>query len=108
MLALLFTLVVLAASASFAAAAGGQRLLPAERCAALQQQFSDALAANPLAIRRAGAEKQAGAGARLCDIKKYSPGERRLVRALSLLGVKVEIPMPASIAPEAVPQKALQ
>ena len=64
---------------------------PADRCASLEQQFTDAAAKHKDAKNLADAQKLADAGTKLCTDKKYSSGERKLIAALKDLGEKAKL-----------------
>jgi hypothetical protein len=83
-------LVVALSSAAFAATA--PKVSAADRCAALEKQFTDAAAkADPKTPKLADAQKLAADGTKLCTDKKYASGERKLIAALADLGIKVKM-----------------
>jgi hypothetical protein len=66
------------------------RLSRAERCASLEKQFSEAMKSSK-ARKNVDAQKLGEAGRKLCASKRYSLGERKLIAALTDLGVKADI-----------------
>jgi hypothetical protein len=66
-------------------------IAPAARCASLGAQFDAALPAHKDAKGVKAAEKLRADGGKLCTAKHYSSGERKIVDALKLIGVKAKI-----------------
>ena len=67
------------------------KLTAAERCASLEEQFNAALLLHLTAKKIALAKKLAEEGTEQCTKKKYSLGSRRLVAALTDLGVTAKL-----------------
>jgi hypothetical protein len=66
-------------------------LKPAARCASLETQFDTAWPAHKAGKHAASAEKLRAEGGKLCGARHYAAGERKIVSALKIIGVKASI-----------------